>query len=158
MVSGFITSVQLQGKAIGNNFAVIGKVRHSQRMSDTPVPIWIIANKEGTVLSAHCLVCKAGQAECCSPIGSVLFYIEAWNRIHGDIACTQVKCTWLLPTYVNEVSYSEVQHINFKSAKKLKADLHERIDDLCASFAGQTVRPPHKSLCLRKCLSHLKKR
>ena len=32
MVSGFITSVQ--GKAMGNNFVVIGKVRHSQRMND----------------------------------------------------------------------------------------------------------------------------
>lgn len=104
MVSGFITSVQ--GKAIGNNFVVVGKVRHSQRMNDTPVPIWIIANNEGTVLSAHCLACKAGLAECCSHIGSVLFYIEAWNRIHGKLACTQVKCTWLLPTYVNEVPYS----------------------------------------------------
>lgn len=96
MVSGFITSVR--GKAIGNNFVVVGKVRHSQRMNDTPVPIWIIANNEGTVLSAHCLACKAGLAECCSHIGSVLFYIEAWNRIHGKLACTQVKCTWLLPT------------------------------------------------------------
>ena len=71
MVSGFITSVQ--GKAMGNNFVVVGKVRHSQRMNDTPVPIWIIANNEGTVLSAHCLACKAGLAECCSHIGSVLF-------------------------------------------------------------------------------------
>ena len=42
-------------------------------MNDTPVPIWIIANNEGTVLSAHCLACKAGLAECCSHIGSVLF-------------------------------------------------------------------------------------
>ena len=138
MVSGFITSVQ--GKSIGNNFVVVGKVRHSQRMNDDPIPIWIIANREGTVLSAHCLVCKAGQAECCSHVGCVLFYIEAWNRIHGKLACTQVKCTWLLPTYVNEVPYSEVQEINFKSARKLKADLDEKIDDLCASFAGQTVK------------------
>ena len=55
-------------------------------MNDTPVPIWIIANNEGTVLSAHCLACKAGLAECCSHIGSVLFYIEAWNCIHGKLA------------------------------------------------------------------------
>ena len=142
MVSGFITSVQ--GKAIGNNFVVIGKVRHSQRMNDTPVPIWIIANNEGTVLSAHCLACKAGLAECCSHIGSVLFYIEAWNRIHGKLACTQVKCTWLLPTYVNEVPYSEVKDINFKSAKKLKTELDDRIDDLCQSFTTQIVKPTVK--------------
>ena len=142
MVSGFITSVQ--GKAIANNFVVVGKVRHSQRMNDTPVPIWIIANNEGTVLSAHCLACKAGLAECCSHIGSVLFYIEVWNRIHGKLACTQVKCTWLLPTYVNEVPYFEVKDINFKSAKKLKTELDDRIDDLCQSFTSQKVKPTVK--------------
>ena len=137
-------------KAIANNFVVVGKVRHSQRMNDTPVPIWIIANNKGTVLSAHCLACKAGLAECCSHIGSVLFYIEAWNRIHGKLACTQVKCTWLLPTYVNEGPYSEVRGINFKSAKKLKTELDDRIDDLCQSFTSQKVKPtvkhpsPHK--------------
>ena len=101
---------------------VLGKVRHSQRMNEPPIPIWIIANGEGTVLSAHCLGCKAGLSECCSHVGSVLFYIEAWNRINGKLACTQVKCSWLLPTYVNEVPYAEVQDINFKSARKLKTE------------------------------------
>ena len=138
MVSGFITSVQ--GKAIGNNFVVVGKVRHSQCMNDTPVPIWIITNKEGTVLSAHCLACKKGLKECCSHIGSVLFYIEAWNCIHGKLACTQVKCTWLLPSYVNEVPYSEVKDINFKSA----TELDDRMDDLCQSFTSQKVKPTVK--------------
>ena len=113
-------------------------------MNDTLVPIWIIANNEGTVLSAHCLACKAGLAECCSHIGSVLFYIEAWNRIHGKLAFTRVKCTWLLPTYVNEVPYSEVKDINFKSAKKLKTELDDRIDDLCQSFTTQIVKPTVK--------------
>ena len=76
--------------------------------------------------------------------GSVLFYIAAWNRIHGKLACTQVKCTWLLPTYVNEVPYSEVKDINFKSAKKLKTELDDRIDDLCQSFTTQIVKPTVK--------------
>ena len=100
MVSGFITSVQ--GKVINDKFLVLGKVQHSQHMNDSLCPIWIITTKEGTVLTTHCLGCKAGLAETCSHIASVLFYIEAWTRINGKIACTQVKCTWLLPTYVNE--------------------------------------------------------
>lgn len=31
---------------------------------------------------------------CC--VARVLFYLEAWNRIYGQLAYTQVKCSWLL--------------------------------------------------------------
>jgi len=40
MVSGFITS--LKGHIIANKFVVLAKVRHSQRMNDSFIPIWII--------------------------------------------------------------------------------------------------------------------
>ena len=127
MVSGFITSVQ--GKVVSDKFVVIGKVRHSQRMNEAPLSVWLISSKEGTIISAHCLGCKAGLAESCSHIASVLFYIEAWTRINGKLACTQVKCTWLLPTYVKEVAYAEVKDINFRSARRLKAELDKNIDE-----------------------------
>lgn len=52
--------MSIQGKAIGNNFVLIGEVWHSQHMNDTPGSIWIIANIEGTVLSAPCPAFKAG--------------------------------------------------------------------------------------------------
>ena len=92
MVSGFIASVQ--GHIIANKFVVLAKVRHSQRMNDSLIPIWIITEREGTILSAHCLGCKAGLAESCSHIASVLFYLEAWTKINGKLSYTQVtsKC------------------------------------------------------------------
>lgn len=49
---------------------------------------------------------------------------------HGKLACTQVKCTWLLPIYVNEVPYARVKDIDFSSAKKFKENLDEKIDSL----------------------------
>ena len=116
MVSGFITSVQ--GKIICDKFVVLGKVRHSQRMTECRCLVCVITTKEGSILSAHCLGCKAGLGETCSHIASILFYIGAWTRIHGKLACTQVKCTWLLPTYVNEVPYATEENINFRSAAK----------------------------------------
>ena len=85
MVSGFVTSVQ--GLMISGKYVVVAKVRHSQRMNDPLVDIWLIAEKDGTILSAHCLGCKAGLAKTCSHVASVLFYIEAWTRIHGKLAC-----------------------------------------------------------------------
>ena len=82
------------------------------------------------IISAHCLGCKAGLAESCSHVASVMFYIEAVTRIHGELACTQTKCTWILPTYVNKVPYAKVRDINFSSAKKLKSALEQKIETL----------------------------
>ena len=113
MVSGFITSAK--GHIIANKFVVLAKVRHSQGMNDSLIPIWIITEKDGTILSAHCLGCKAGLAESCSHIASVLFYVEAWTKINGKLACTQVKCSWLLPSFVDHVEYARARDINFTS-------------------------------------------
>lgn len=139
MVSGFITSIQ--GCIVSGKHVVVGKVRHSQRMNDPLISVWVIAEKDGTVKSAHCLGCKAGLAESCSHAASVLFYIEAWTRIRGKLSCTEVKCTWLLPSFVKEVPYAKMRHINLTSARKLKADLDEKIDNLgenreATSFTG----------------------
>ena len=128
MVSGFITSVQ--GHIIAKKYVVLAKVRHSQRMNDPPVSLWIITHKEGTVTCAHCTGCMAGLGECCSHIASVLFYLETWTRIYGKLSCTQVKCTWVLPTYVKEVTHDKVKNINFTSARKPKSNLDNSTEKL----------------------------
>ena len=61
MVSRLTASVE--GHVVANKFVVLAKVRHSQRMNDTLIQVCIIAEREGTILSAHCLGGKAGQAE-----------------------------------------------------------------------------------------------
>eukprot|EP00795_Rhopilema_esculentum_P010365 gene10365-19066_t len=88
MVSGFITSVQCK-VVNGKRFVVMGKVRHSQRMNVSPVPVWVITENDGTILSAHCIGCMAGLGECCFHIASMLFYLEVWTRLNGKVACTQ---------------------------------------------------------------------
>ena len=128
MVSGFISSIL--GHIIKKKYVVVAKVRHSQRMKDPHVQLWIITNKEGTVVSAHCTGCMAGLGECCSHVASVLFYLEVWTKLNGKLACTQVKCTWILPTYVKQVDYAPVKNINFTSARKLKIDLDKSIEEL----------------------------
>ena len=78
MVSGFVPSAQ--DKIIAGKYVIVRKVRHSQRMNDPLVNIWVITESDETILAAHCLGCKAGLAESCSHIASVLFHIEAWIR------------------------------------------------------------------------------
>ena len=140
-MSGFVASVE--GKMISGKCVVVAKVRHSQRMNDPLVNVWIIADTDGTVLFSHCLGCKAGLAEPCSHVASAMIYIECWARVNGKMACTQVKCAWLLPTYVNEVSYARVKDIDFSSAKKLKENLDTRIDSLDTTCHECQVEPPY---------------
>ena len=128
MVSGFIASVK--GHIITDKFIVLAKVRHSQCMNESLIPIWIIMEREGTVLSAHCLGCKASLAESCSHKAGALFYLEAWTKLNGNLSCMQVKCSWILPTYVGYVDYARVQDINFTLAKKMKVDLDSKIFNL----------------------------
>lgn len=71
MVSGFILSVQ--GHIIKDNFVLLANVRLSQRMNDSLIPVWIITEKQGTIISAHCCGCKAGLRESCSHVASELF-------------------------------------------------------------------------------------
>ena len=101
MVSGFIESIE--GHIIANKFVVMAKIRHSQHMNDLLISIWIIKERYVTILSAHCMCCKAGLAKSSSHIVTVLFYLKAWTEINGCLSCTQVKCMWLLPTYVKQV-------------------------------------------------------
>ena len=121
MFSGFIASVQ--GHIVADKFLVLTKVRHSQRVNDSLISRLVITEREGTILFAHCLGDEAGLAESCSHITSVLFYLEAYNKINGRLACTQLKCSWLLPTHVKQVEYERVREINFTSARKMKNDL-----------------------------------
>ena len=139
VVSGFVATVK--GKMISGKYVVVAKVRHSQRMNDPLVNVWIIADTDGTILSSHCLGCKAGLAESCSHVASAMIYIECWARVNGKMACTQVKCAWLLPTYVTEVSYARVKDIDFSSAKKLKENLDTRIDSLDTTCTDSQVEP-----------------
>ena len=50
--------------------------------------------------------------------------------LNGKLACTLVKCSWILSTYVKEVSYAPVSEINLTSAKKMKENLDKSIDEI----------------------------
>ena len=93
--------------------------------------LYYFTEKDGTISRAHCLGCKAGLADSYSHIASVLlFYLEAWTKVNGRLSCTQMKCSWILPSLVSEVEYARVRDINFKSDKKMKADLDATIENL----------------------------
>ena len=94
MVSGFVTLVV--GKLIADKYVVRASVRHSQLMNDDPsvnTDLRAISKNDGTILSAHCLGCKAGLAGL--HIVSVLFYLEATTRIHEKLAMLMDFCRYI---------------------------------------------------------------
>ena len=59
-ISGFVIDIL---HLIENNQSLfMGKVRHSQRMRESPLLPWVIVEVDGTVLSGHC-TCMAGRGE-----------------------------------------------------------------------------------------------
>ncbi|PFX12256.1 hypothetical protein AWC38_SpisGene23817 [Stylophora pistillata] len=143
LVNGFVTSVQ--GHKTSEKFVVLAKVRHSQRMNDTLITVWIISEERGVIIGAHCLGCKAGLAESCSHIACVLYYLDSRTKIHEKLTFTQMKCQCILPPFVQDVEYARVRDINFKSAKKLKSELDENIENLMNDDCEQFYEENKKS-------------
>ena len=78
-------------------FLVPARVRHSQRLSATPLRPWVAVEKIGFVLCAHCN-CMAGLGEACSHIAAVLFALETNVQARKSMSCTSLPCSWLPPS------------------------------------------------------------
>ena len=96
---------------------------HSQKVNDTPLTPWIIADTAGTVHTGHCN-CMAGLGETCSHVGALLFAIECYVRQRETNTVTQEKAYWMVPP-TRKVSYLPAAEIDFTSpsTKKKNMDL-----------------------------------
>ena len=57
----------------------------------------------------------------------------------------QVKCSWILPSYVKEVEYARVRDINFTSAMKMIPDLDATLDSLLETSEASNSPPDVRS-------------
>ena len=78
LIAGWVGDVSLH--AASDKAVIKAKVRHSQNVSKTPICPWIVVEKCGTILCAHCM-CMAGLGEACSHIAALLFFCEAPCKI-----------------------------------------------------------------------------
>ena len=97
----------------------LGKVKHSQRMNDSSLNPWLVIERDGSVVNAHCS-CMDGIGEVCSHVGALLFSIKAAVKICNSKTVTEEKAYWMLPNAVNKVGYKSVRDIDFTSAKTKK--------------------------------------
>lgn len=93
------------------------QVLHSQSIRETPLEPWIIAEKSGRILGAHC-TCMAGLGETCTHVAALLFLIEETVKLRDSKTVTQEKAYWLLPTALSKVEYRECQKIDFTVTKR----------------------------------------
>ena len=89
--------------------------------------LWGIVNKDGAVVSAHC-VCIAGLGETCTHVGVLLFKIEAVVRIREKPTVTGVPAYWVVPTGINKVEPEVGHRIDYTSAAAKKKQLDKAIN------------------------------
>lgn len=74
----------------GDVILILGKVKHSYRVSLPLLQPWVVVQNNGTVVCGHC-TCVAGLAETCLHVGAVLYWTETAVRIRDGAACTLKK-------------------------------------------------------------------
>ena len=89
--------------------------------------LWGIVNKDGAVVSAHC-VCIAGLGETCTHVGVLLFKIEAVVRIREKPTVTGVPAYWVVPTGINKVEPEVGHRTDYTSAAAKKKRLGKAIN------------------------------
>ena len=105
-------------------------------MSAKPLEPWIIADKDGCILGAHC-TCMAGLGEACTHVAALLFSTEASVILRDSKTVTEEKAYWLLPTSVKGATYKECRDIDFTSAKSLKKKLDLKLNS-CSKMDQDT--------------------
>ena len=123
-----------------DSFLVRARVRHSQRLSATPLQPWVGVEKVGVVICGHC-DCMAGLGEACSHLAAILFALEANTRIKKSMSCTSLPCAWVPPTF-QSVPYSTIAEIDFKQKRTPEEDSH----DSKQSLSSQTMEPTETEL------------
>lgn len=58
------------------------KVKHSQKMNDPPLNVWVLASLDGHIICGHC-TCVAGLTESCSHVGAVCFAVNKISESDG---------------------------------------------------------------------------
>ena len=85
-MDGWIENVEVvAAPAHPSTVLACARVRHSQRITATPLKPWVAVEQSGVVVCAHC-DCMAGLGEACSHIAAVLFALEANTQVKKSMS------------------------------------------------------------------------
>ncbi|KAM7287288.1 uncharacterized protein ISCGN_030979 [Ixodes scapularis] len=128
-----LTAMRLPSKRI----VVLSEVNHSQRLREAPLKAWLLADADGSVITAHC-TCMAGAGEACSHIGATLFAVETAVRLRNSRTCTEKENVWL-PAHSPGTQYKRLRDIDFSSSKRKK----KQMDGIHQRLNAEVVPPSH---------------
>ena len=122
-------------------YLITARVKHSQKLSATPVKPWVAVEQQGMVVCAHC-TCMAGLGEACSHIAALLFTVEANTQVKKRTAYTSLPCSWLPPTF-RSVPYAQLADIDFSTPhqKRTKNDINSSTCSKAANVSTLTPSP-----------------
>ena len=111
--NGWVSDVRVTATQISRsrNFIATALIKHSQRLSGTPLKAWIVVKHTGEVIAAHC-TCMAGVGEACSHVAALLFVLEGNTLLKQQFSCTSLPCSWL-PASFRSVLFAEMSKIDF---------------------------------------------
>ncbi|XP_070547277.1 uncharacterized protein [Ptychodera flava] len=130
----------------GDKILILGRVNHSQRCRETPLETWVLADKGGRILTAHCN-CMAGLCESCSHVGAMLFALEAATKLNKSLTCTDEKSKWL-PCYKKQIAYKECRDMDFTSAKSKKKRLDNALEGFSVSETPVKQKPQKRRVTI----------
>nr|XP_029714360.1 LOW QUALITY PROTEIN: uncharacterized protein LOC115258411 [Aedes albopictus] len=81
--AGFVQS--MKGRLMENFYIVVGKVAHTMRLNEKPLNPWVIVQKEGMIIPAHC-DCAAGISETCSHVSAILYALANLHQLTMESA------------------------------------------------------------------------
>ena len=111
-----------------NIYLFPAQVKHSQRLSDAPLKVWLAIKENGEFVCAHCN-CMAGLGEVCSHVAAVLFTAEANTQIKNRTSSTSLPCSWLPPSF-QTVPCVQVSDMDFTTPRcRRKATFYEMNDN-----------------------------
>ena len=130
-VTGWVSSIKVTivPSSRPNIYLFTAVVKHSQRLSATPLKVWTAIKHSGEIICAHC-TCMAELGETCSHVAAVLFTAEANYQFKQQTSSTSLPCAWLPPSFQCDVPYIVVGEIDFKTpGLKRKFAARQRDDD-----------------------------
>ena len=129
-------------KVFTDIFLLVGKVRHSYAIRETPLKPWVAIKKNGIVQFGHC-TCMAGLGETCSHVAALLYWLETAVRIKTETSCTSRENLWLWPSQRNStasgavkgsaVPYITMEELEEKAPAKRRRKMDQSTDLLSES-------------------------
>lgn len=120
--SGWVKNICVK-KNPNDKRIIVASVRHSMRLSLSPLKVWVLCEGDGTIITAHC-TCIAGLGEVCSHVAATLYAIESMVRYKSTSSKTDLLCQWNRPTQSTTIiKNTQIRHMDF-TIKERVAQVH----------------------------------